>query len=274
MWIEDPFVGAEMQADAFSWPKDTILHQDGSEDELTLSTKNGGFELTFANMEAWIEADARRAQVSFDRTCICAMPEAYHRARVLFPLMRLLRGHLAFHASCISLGGRGILFMAPSGVGKTTAAAALVAYCSAKILADDIVTVSRSDEGYVAWPCSQAFAMRHRLLDGMPHFGDSLICGIKRMLPVQEPWIERECVRIDRVIFLQAGEASLTPLSLDERPVRFLSQQFVLSQGTPFFRQTMFEACTAFMAEISAYTLGMDGSTAASLRQFSEKFSS
>ena len=94
------------------------------------------------------------------------------------------------------------------------------------------------------------------------------------MLPVQEAFIERQYVRIERVIFLHAGEAPLLPLSLEERPLRFFSQQFMLSHGTPAFRRYMFEACTQFMAEIPSYTLGMDGSTSASLLQFAEKFPS
>lgn len=275
MWIRDPFAESAAPCSLLSRQDGTVLHRDGSgEDELLLQAEKDGFCLTFLNMEARIDAEARGADVRFDRPCASTLPEAYHRVRVLFPIMRLLRGHLAFHASCVSLAGKAILFMAPSGVGKTTAAAALVGHAAAKIMADDIAIVSRETSGYDAWPCSSAFAMRHRLLDNLPVFGRSVSCGLKRMLPVLSGHVETVRVPISCVVFLMPGQSELRPLPLMERPKRFLAQQFILSDMPAPLRRNLFAACTAFMSQIPAFELGMDGSTSLSLRQFSAKFSS
>ncbi|MBQ1266971.1 MAG: hypothetical protein IIY06_09490 [Proteobacteria bacterium] len=275
MWIDDPFYDATLPPRSFVWPCGIrYLHRDAEVEELVLTKEVYGFGLTFSNMAAKINATASGAEVRFDRACSHPMPEAYHRARVLFPIMRLLRGELAFHASCVSMQDRAVVFMAPSGVGKTTAAAALVAYAFAKIVADDTTIVSLTSDGYVALPGSTAFAMRHCLLDDASCFGEGSVCGIKRMLPVKSTHVAKHRILIDRVIFLEPGGGKLEALSLSARPSRFLSQQFILSEAPLDYRHEMFTACVNFMSHIPAYTLGIDGKTSLSLRQFAENFSS
>ena len=58
---------------------------------------------------------------------------------------------LQLHCSTVDDQGRGILFLGPSGIGKTTQAERWAQYRGSSIINGDIGLVQRTDEGYVAW---------------------------------------------------------------------------------------------------------------------------
>lgn len=58
----------------------------------------------------------------------------------VFGFLCLQRGLLPLHASCVTFGGRTIAFAGPSGVGKSTMAALLLAR-GAKLLSDDVTVI-------------------------------------------------------------------------------------------------------------------------------------
>lgn len=55
------------------------------------------------------------------------------------------------HCATVDDQGRGILFLGPSGIGKTTQAERWAQYRGSSIINGDIGLVQRTDEGYVAW---------------------------------------------------------------------------------------------------------------------------
>ena len=60
-------------------------------------------------------------------------------------------GMLQFHASLIDIQGRGVLFLGPSGVGKTTQAERWAHFRGADILNGDIVFVQRAETEFLGW---------------------------------------------------------------------------------------------------------------------------
>ena len=61
------------------------------------------------------------------------------------------RNMLQLHCATVGDQGRGILFLGPSGIGKTTQAERWVQYRGSSIINGDIGLVQRTDDGYFAW---------------------------------------------------------------------------------------------------------------------------
>ena len=61
------------------------------------------------------------------------------------------RNMLQLHCATVDDRGRGVLFLGPSGIGKTTQAERWAQYRGSSIINGDIGLVQRADEGYVAW---------------------------------------------------------------------------------------------------------------------------
>jgi hypothetical protein len=70
---------------------------------------------------------------------------------LLLPALLASRGHLVLHASAIARGGRAVAFMGPTGVGKSTLAAALTRR-GASTLSDDALVLDVRGAGAVAIP--------------------------------------------------------------------------------------------------------------------------
>ena len=61
------------------------------------------------------------------------------------------RNMLQLHCATVDDKNRGILFLGPSGIGKTTQAERWAQYRGSSIINGDIGLVQRTDDGYVAW---------------------------------------------------------------------------------------------------------------------------
>ena len=79
----------------------------------------------------------------------------FDEAQIL--LMRIFRTHavrrqmIQLHCATIDDDGRGILFLGPSGIGKTTQAERWAQYRGSAIINGDIGFVQRTPAGYTAW---------------------------------------------------------------------------------------------------------------------------
>lgn len=63
------------------------------------------------------------------------------------------RGGLMLHASLVDAGGRGILFVGPSGIGKTTQAELWMKYRNAIIINGDMALVGEKDGAFTGYGC-------------------------------------------------------------------------------------------------------------------------
>jgi hypothetical protein len=75
------------------------------------------------------------------------------------PLAATIRGLEVLHASGVVLNGRAVLFVGPSGVGKSSLAAALVRL-GGRLLSDDAVALAQSDGGLIAHAGSMTLQLR------------------------------------------------------------------------------------------------------------------
>lgn len=100
----------------------------------------------------------------------------------LFCTHAIRKGMLKVHCSIIEDQGRGILFLGPSGIGKTTQAERWAQYRGASIVNGDVGFVQQTSEGYVAW--------------GTPWHGSSSYCKneavpIKALIVLKQASVNR-----------------------------------------------------------------------------------
>jgi hypothetical protein len=97
--------------------------------------------------------------------------EPWRWQRLLFaqvlPLASLLSGLELFHASAVELDGRALVFIAPSGTGKTSVAVHLVA-SGAAFLTDDVVALERRRGELVVHPGGGLASIDARELQSLP----------------------------------------------------------------------------------------------------------
>lgn len=58
---------------------------------------------------------------------------------------------IQFHSSLLEINGRGLMFLGPSGIGKTTQAELWNKYRNALIINGDIVFVQETEDGFLGW---------------------------------------------------------------------------------------------------------------------------
>lgn len=98
----------------------------------------------------------------FEKNSRTSLDCRYFWLTLSFAQLLLPRDVLFFHASFINAGGKGIIFSAPSGTGKSTQAALWEKYRNAEIINGDKTGISRSRDCFFA--------------NGLPFCGTSDIC--------------------------------------------------------------------------------------------------
>ena len=71
--------------------------------------------------------------------------------RVIFYTHAVQHRMIQFHSSLIEHEGCGLMFLGPSGIGKTTQAELWNKYCDALIVNGDIVFVQETEDGFLGW---------------------------------------------------------------------------------------------------------------------------
>ena len=108
-------------------------------------------------------------------------------SKMLFYTHAIQRRIIQFHSSLIDMQGRGLMFLGPSGIGKTTQAELWNRYRDALIINGDIVFVQETEGGFLGW--------------GTPWHGSS-------------PYCENASVPVEALIVLkQAPENSIRELT-------------------------------------------------------------
>jgi hypothetical protein len=112
----------------------------------------------------WIHG-CGRVLISPDGTELLCAPDASSAdwtsmiASQALPLAATIRGLEVMHASGVVLDGDAMLFVGPSGIGKSSLAAALVRR-GASLLSDDAIALSLNDGALIAHPGSAALHLR------------------------------------------------------------------------------------------------------------------
>ncbi len=271
----DPFKSlTEGGYDPTDWPVDLVFHRDADVDApLMIQSTPRGADLSFANACAHLFPGESLVELELKEKGGICFPVSYHRDRLILPVMRIMRGALAFHASCVECAGQATLLLAPTGVGKSTCAAALVAFAGAKLMSDDTTTLVNTKQRPFAFPASNSFAMRHALLNEEPCFETPTpFLPQKHLLTLNPSWVATEPVPIEQLIFIKQGRSARKPLSQAELVPRLLAQQFAFSAAPAAFRARQFAQCMTLASQVPAFEVGVDTSTREALRQFAENF--
>jgi hypothetical protein len=80
-----------------------------------------------------------------------------------------LSGRICLHASVVARDGRAMAFVAPTGYGKSTLAAAMIEQGYAG-MTDDAAALSRHGDGYIVHPGFPQMGLRTPSLDALPRF--------------------------------------------------------------------------------------------------------
>ena len=100
------------------------------------------------------------------------------------------RGVLLLHASLVDVAGRGIMFLGPSGIGKTTQAELWMKYRRADIINGDMVYVKREPERFLGcgspWHGSSSYCLNRQVpLAGLVVLKQSQENSIRRLTDME-----------------------------------------------------------------------------------------
>lgn len=140
----------------------------------------------------------------------------------------LSRGSLLIHSSLVDYDGNGIMFIGPSGIGKTTQAELWHQYQNADILNGDLVFVRKREDGFYGY--------------GSPWHGSS-------------PYYENKKVKLKALVMLEQGiENKIQKIDGFERLKRMMDQTFM-----PYWQNnlmdTAFQTIDQLLTEIPMYFL-------------------
>ena len=212
--------------------------------------------------------------VSADGTeILCAPPpvrpwfwERFVVARAL-PFATVLHGHEAFHASCVSLGGRGLALVGNRGDGKTSVAVQL-ALQGASILTDDVLALDRAEHAVVAHPGAALISVRRdqfRLLSATERTRLGTIVGrgnkvyvAPRSMPGRLP--------LSAIYFLSRGASgrSIRIRHLPRPdPRALLAASFVPFVQTPERLTRQLDVCAAISNDVPVFDIKIPSSVTA-----------
>lgn len=111
-----------------------------------------------------VDDDWTRAKVtSFDGNKF----DVYKILNVLILTHLSTRHAIEMHASLIDISGRGIMFLGPSGIGKTTQAELWMKYRNAEIINGDMVFVKQEEDGFLGcgspWHGSSPYCLNRQV---------------------------------------------------------------------------------------------------------------
>lgn len=137
--IDEP-VGTVLLNDGIKWVK---IPEGGYDFCICLYT--GGSRRLVATLE--VDKDWKQAVIKYIKDVIWVEDViSGHLGDILFRNSMMLRGGLVLHASAIEWQGRGILFSAPSGTGKSTQAKLWEEHMGAVVINDDAPTIRLLDQ--------------------------------------------------------------------------------------------------------------------------------
>jgi hypothetical protein len=174
-------------------------------------------------------------------------------AQVL-PLAAALQGLEVVHASAVVMGGKAIAFVAPSGTGKTSIAAHLVAG-GAEPLTDDVLALERTAAGLAAHPGAAFANVDERELATMSperaaRIGAAIGASDKVHLAMR---VSRDAAPLAAVCFLRRGAQLEVRRNADPPTRRLLGAGFLTHLRTPERLVAHLEVSAELAATVPTY---------------------
>jgi hypothetical protein len=180
----------------------------------------------------------------------------------ILPWAAVLRGLEVFHASAVTVEGRAVAFVGPTGAGKTSLALQLVAR-GAGFLTDDVLALDRGADGLRAHPGASIAAVRPAERDLIPpetwnRLGSVLGHSEKTYVAVPR---EESPAPLAALYFLTPGPGSAVgPLERTD-PRLLLSSTFVFGVQTPERLRNQLEVCAALARTVPMFSLQVSPAT-------------
>ena len=198
-----------------------------------------------------LSADAREVRCE----CIGPLASALLVGQV-FPLVAALSGMEVFHTSAVQVGQVAWLLAAPSGVGKTTLAAHLVAG-GAELLADDVVGVTVQDGALLAWGTGGPLRLSESTAAEVVAAGAGRLrvvtADADKVLVASRAVADRP-VRLGAFVVLARGGAEVSSVvSSMAQPSELLGATFNRTIRTPERLRQQFELCHQIAAEVPVF---------------------
>lgn len=194
------------------------------------------------------------------RTMGASIPWFYMIERIVFPILAICRGATLLHASAMDMENVMTVYMAGTGVGKSTRVASCMAlHPLAKLVCDDVFVVAQTERGFCTVPGSHHIAMRHASFDGAPFVDKIVNLGFKHALVVKEARCSHRMADAFDLVLLEHGSPTdPVPCTRSEILSQLLGGQFVLSNAPESFRRVQFVQMVDLISHITVYRQNID----------------
>jgi hypothetical protein len=234
--------------------------------EILTILRRGSSHLITTPDQGRYEYDAAAGALTCDASGVTRDWEPLLTAQVL-PFVSALGGLEPFHASAVAIADQAWLLIGPSGAGKTTLAAHLIALADAQLIADDVAAVELGRDGALQVHNSGRYLhLDPALADHLLGLSPSTLVeagyrdGIKRRLMGAQP---AHVLPLGGVILLDPvrdGELAVTPVA-DVPPWDLLGSTFVVAQRSPERLARQLEICHAIARTVRVYRLSSGANT-------------
>lgn len=205
------------------------------DDLIVYKTKIGeGRLLRFKGQKAYAnyrETDAHAAEIIVENEAIEDPVDTLFTSLFALERRMIVHGALILHCAYIECRGKGILFSAPSGVGKSTQAALWEKYRNGKVINGDRALLRKDDGKWMA--C------------GWPVCGSSEICHQKN-------------VPIHAIVMLQQGQENQVVRLSPGKAFGQIYPQITINQWNPEFVQTAMNGIKDLILQVPVWELTCD----------------
>lgn len=179
----------------------------------------------------------------------------YLKERIILPFMRLLRGAVLFHGSAVSTSHGTVVFLADTGVGKSTMASLCLSHhSSVQLVSDDLLSIVFDSSQSVALPSASHLAMRHDTFD-QSHFVTQIsTMPFKHMLTVNAKHTASEGRPIRKFVLLEKSDTpSCRRSNLASEISNLLKYQCVLSHAPQALTRFQFQSVMQILKSAPIY---------------------
>ena len=210
----------------------------------------------------WDGVGAVRVEANGARVIVDALPMSLDRLRALIqavalPLALTLRGAIVIHGSCVKIGAMAASFMGPSGVGKSTLAAALHA-AGHPLVSDGATVLWEHPGGVLAAPGP---GLRRLWPDAIAHLGGdheqyerAFPDEDKRLVPA--PTMCERATPLTHLFVVEDGDDErICPLPLPEATVETARNLYLAGLVAPHSRGFLLQQAARIVRQVGVARL-------------------
>lgn len=256
------FVDLFSEYTSSTYPCVAPIYQKIAPSEIHHATQFGPLHVVLQDADTVaIDYGNQRARVSL-KTAQAALEEPlspsemlYLKERIVLPFMRLLRGAVLFHGSAVSSPHGTVVFLADTGVGKSTMASlCLSQHSNVQLVSDDLLSVVFNGAQSIAIPSASHLAMRHATFDQSHFVTEISTMPFKHLLTVDSQRTSCAGSPIRKFVLLEKSNAIAwrrSDLASEISPI--LKYQCVLSHAPQALTRFQFQSVMRILKSAPIY---------------------